>query len=185
MRMERDKKEFCGRWYERIGQYSRLIAIGGVGVLLMLIGPMLEEDADRQEPDAMATPQVATLPEELWESKLTQILSEIDGAGKVEVVVRMGAEEIVYEKNGTTEKRLAADGKNGVTDEKVTQEIAMRRENGVESPIVRRTIPPAILGIVVVADGGADSSVRLNIRKAVCAVTGIATHRISVLPRRR
>ena len=179
--MERDKKEIGRRWYERIGQYHRLIAIGGVGVLLMLIGPMLEEDADRQEPDAMDPPQVATLPAELWESKLTQILSEIDGAGKVEVVVRMGAEEIVYEKNGTTEKRLAADA----TDEKVTQELAIRRENGVESPIVRRTIPPAILGIVVVADGGADSSVRLNIRKAVCATTGIATHRISVLPRRR
>lgn len=186
MRMERDKgKVVCGRWYERLGQYPRLIAIGGIGVLLMLIGPMLEGDADRQEPDAIATQPVAVMPAEVWENKLTQILSEIDGAGKVEVAVRMGAEEVVYEKNGTTETRSADDGKNKTTDEKVTQELAMRRENGVESPIVRRTITPAIVGVVVVADGGADSMVRLNIRKAVCAATGVAAHRISVLSRRR
>lgn len=184
--MERDKEKVdCGRWYERLGQYPRLIAIGGIGICLMLVGQMLEGNEEKQEADVVATPQVATIPTELWENKLAQILSKMDGVGEVDVTVRMGAEEVIYEKNGTTEKRTVTDGKNITSDEKVVQEVAMRRENGVESPIVRRTTPPAILGVVVVADGGADSVVRSNIQKAVCATTGIAVHRISVLARRR
>ena len=126
--------------------------------------------------------------EKVWEEKLEKILSSIDGAGNVEVAVQIDEEKrIEHEKNRTHEKRTVTEGQSGAEtiEEKITEELPMRRENGVESPIARRTLRPAIKGVLVVAEGGASSAVREDIRDAVETATGVAPYRIKVLAKKR
>lgn len=170
-------------------RYPRLVAIGGLGLALMLCAPLLEEETtiSPSKDDTYAV-EVRHSDEKVWEEKLEKILSSIDGAGAVDVIVQIDEEKrIEHEKNRIHERRTVTEGQTGAEtiEEKITEELPMRRENGVESPIARRTLRPAIKGVLVVAEGGASSAVREDIRDAVETATGVAAYRIKVLAKKR
>ncbi len=48
-------------------------------------------------------------------------------------------------------------------------------------PYVSKELSPQIEGVVVIAEGGADSVVKQNITEAVQALFGIDTHKIRVM----
>ena len=50
------------------------------------------------------------------------------------------------------------------------------------TPVEEKRIYPAFSGAIVVSDGAGKSSVELMIIRAVAAVTGLPTDKISVLP---
>ncbi len=176
------------RWRELV-RYPRLMAVGGLGLALMLGAPLMEEEqAIPRSNDTAYIAEIKHSDEKAWEEKLEKILSSIDGAGAVDVIVQIDEEKrIEHEKNRTHEKRTVTEGQNGAEtiEEKITEELPMRRENGVESPIARRTLKPIIKGVLVVAEGGTSSTVREDIRDAVETATGVASYRIKVLAKKR
>lgn len=96
------------------------------------------------------------------EERLEEILSEIDGAGQVSVM-------ITYE--STMEKDIAYDGDN---DRAVT--------SGGDV-MVKREIYPKVKGVIVIADGADTPSVKQAIKEAVTAVTGAGANRVCVFSR--
>lgn len=96
------------------------------------------------------------------EERLSGILSQIDGAGRVSVMIS-------YE--STMEKEIAYDG---------DMERAVTSGGDV---VVRREIYPGVKGVIVIADGAAEPSVRNAIKEAVIAVTGAAANHICVYSR--
>lgn len=93
------------------------------------------------------------------EERLSEILSEIDGAGNVSVMISYVS---------TMEKDLAYDGE---------------RERIVTSGgdvVVKREVYPEVKGVIVIADGAGDPSVRQTIKEAVTAVTGAAANHVCV-----
>ncbi|MGN1116323.1 MAG: hypothetical protein ACI4TH_07140 [Candidatus Ornithomonoglobus sp.] len=93
------------------------------------------------------------------EERLSEILSEIDGAGHVSVMISYVS---------TMEKDLAYDGE---------------RERIVTSGgdvVVKREVYPEVKGVIVIADGAGDPSVRQTIKEAVTAVTGAAANHVCV-----
>ncbi len=184
----RDIRQVLHRCGELV-RYPKLMAVGGLGLALMLGAPLMEEEKMAiPNSDSTYAVEVRRSDEKVWEEKLEKILSSIDGAGKVEVAVQIDEEKrIEHEKNRTHEKRTVTEGENGAEtiEEKITEELPMRRENGVESPIARRTLRPAVKGVLVVAEGGASSAVREDIRDAVETATGVAPYRIKVLAKKR
>lgn len=183
-----DIRQMWHRWRD-IVRYPRLMAVGGLGLALMLGAPLLEEEKTMPpHHDTAYTAEVRRSDEKAWEEKLEKILSSIDGAGAVDVIVQIEEEKrIEHEKNRTHEKRTVTEGKNGAStvEEKITEELPMRRENGAESPIAKRTLRPTIKGVLVVAEGGNRSTVREDIRDAVETATGVASYRIKVLAKKR
>ena len=183
-----DSRQIWHRCREVV-RYPRLVAIGGLGLALMLGAPLLEEEKTVSPNDGHTyTVETRHSDEKVWEEKLEKILSSIDGAGTVDVIVQIEEEKrIEHEKNRIHEKRTVTDGPNGgeTIEEKITEELPMRRENGVESPIARRTLRPAVKGVLVVAEGGTSSAVREDIRDAVETATGVASYRIKVLTKKR
>lgn len=184
-----DIRRVWQKWCASIGRYPRLAAVGGLGLALMLGAPMLDAD-ETEKPTADAPPAMGGTPTEeaMWEEKLKRILSAIDGAGEVEVAIQIEEEKrIEHEKNRTQESRSVTDGSGGyvTVEEKVTEELPMRRENGAEIPVIARTLRPAIKGVLVVAEGGASSVVRANIREAVETATGVPAYRVKVLAKKR
>lgn len=96
------------------------------------------------------------------EERLSEILSQIEGAGEVSVMIS-------YE--STMEKDIAYDGE---------------RERAVTSGgdvMVKREIYPRVKGVVVISDGGEVPAVKQKIKEAVIAVTGAGANRVCVYGR--
>lgn len=116
------------------------------------------------------------------EKRLSEALAEINGAGRVSVIVSM---------DDSGEKVLATDNKNKTehqTEEKSVFKSSESEENTVmtgqgtgQQPFVVKEKKPNPTGIVVIAEGAGDESVRYELFEAVKALYGISPHRIKVV----
>ena len=102
---------------------------------------------------------------------LEQILGQIEGVGKVKVMLTQSAGEITIYQEDTDHSA------DTVREDTVLVTGESRQEMG----LVRQVIPPKYQGAVVVCQGGDRAAVRLAIVDAVAAVTGLTSDRITVL----
>lgn len=142
------------------------------GVLVFLLGLVLMAIPGREkqmQQQAAAPPQ--TVPGESMEEALEALLSQIHGAGRVEVLLSVAnGRETVYQtdEDGSTDT---------VRRDTVTVTDGARNQTG----LVRQVNPPGYRGAVVVCQGGDSAAVCLAIIDAVSKVTGLSADRISVL----
>ena len=136
-------------------------------VLLLGIALMLIPENEEQE---ITTVQTETVNDsQALETRLEDVLSQINGAGQVRVVLTtISQEEMIYQTDQDGE------GKRVTT---VTVSDGQRNETG----LVRQVISPKYRGAVVVCQGADDPVVRLAIVEAVSNATGLGSDRISVL----
>lgn len=149
------------------GKYKYPILIGLVGLGLMLL-------PEAGEPEPAPPPAEITVQITL-EERLEAILSQIQGAGQVQVLLTEDAgRETRYQTDSTSE----SDGSGSRrSDDTVLVEDASRAEYA----LVRQTLEPTYRGAVVLSQGADNPTVRLAIVEAVRCVTGLGADRISVL----
>lgn len=121
------------------------------------------------------------------QSNLERILSNIDGVGKVSVLLTYSeSSELVplYDetKSETTIEEADTSGGKRTTTDTNTQKSAIMQENssGEKSIITQKTVSPKIEGAIITAEGGENANVKTQIIQAVEAATGLATHKIQV-----
>lgn len=149
------------------------LLFGAMGVLLLLIptGKKAEGGTDdmKDVPDAPAY----SLPQ--TEQQLESILSEIDGAGRVRVMLTLsGSEERVYQQD---EKR--SDSDSGSSREAVT--VFQSAGSAEKTPVVTVTRYPVYKGALIVCDGAESAAIRLSIVEAVSSLTGLGSDKITVI----
>ncbi len=98
------------------------------------------------------------------EEKLKLILEKIDGVGAVEVM-------LIYETS--EEKIILKDGE---------ETVLITTEEKEELPYVLKTKTALVSGAVIVAEGGGNGEIAVNISNAVEALFGVPKHKIIVLP---
>lgn len=127
--------------------------------------------------------------EKCMEEKLSEILSKIDGAGDVDVMISYVNE---VEKIPMTDKKITttivnekdSNGGERKTEETSTEEsIIFEEKTSVKSPVIKQSILPEIVGVIIVADGAKSLIVKENLIKAVEATVNVPSHRIQVFPR--
>lgn len=102
---------------------------------------------------------------------LAQILSQLDGAGEVRVLLTHAAgETTVYQ----TDDDAGSDTRRSETV------ILSDSERG-ESGLIRQVNPPVYQGAVILCQGADSAAVRLSIVEAVANATGLTADKISVL----
>ena len=106
---------------------------------------------------------------DVQEERLEKILSDIDGAGAVSVM-------ITYENTG--EKNIAYEKRRNDTsyDEKAVMA-------GGEPMVINET-NPTVKGVIVTADGADNISVKRALTEAVSAVLDVDAHRICIYKRK-
>lgn len=120
------------------------------------------------------------------EQKLEDILSKIDGVGKVSVLITYSqSSEVIAMYNETskssfTEEEDSEGGKRKIDETDSTKEIIYTEENGVNVPVTQKVINPVIEGAIITAVGANNATIKTNIIQAVEAVTGLPTHKIQV-----
>lgn len=170
---EKIKKSLSGTNY--------VVILGFVGVLLLSLGEIFPENKTTN-----TTKYSVEDYKNETEQQLEAILSSIDGAGDVKVMLTLeSGEEKIY----VHQEKTSADGQS-TTKENNRQnsyrnsyenEIVMIEENNQKQALVEKVIQPVVKGVVVVCSGAEDVSVVSDITNAVCVALNITSNRVCVI----
>ena len=143
------------------------------------------EELGRGEDDSEWLGEEETL---ALERRLEGILSEMEGVGKVRVMVTLASsKEKVIEKDSPASRSNVReeDSAGGSRD---TQQVDadestvyIKTEKGEQIPYVVKEVSPVVEGVSVVAQGGGDALVQKNITEVIQALFGIEVHKIKVV----
>jgi len=121
------------------------------------------------------------------EEKLEGVLEEMEGVGKVKVMITLSdngqsiVEKDTVDVSNTVKETDSSGGSRDTFSREFTAEtVQVENENGTY-PYVGKEILPTIEGIVVVAEGGGNAMVVSQISKAAMALFPIEAHKIIVV----
>ena len=124
------------------------------------------------------------------EERLERILSQIDGAGQVQVMItwKSDGEKVVEKDRKSNEENVSEQDSQGgsrTTSSHDIQETTVYNSgsstSGVQEPYVSKELSPQAQGVIVIAPGGDDAVVVKNITEAVQALFEIDTHKIRIM----
>ena len=143
-----------------IGKYKFVVLILLVGICLMLIPSVKNEET-------VITEEV-TIEKTSLDEELEQILSNIKGAGRVQVMLTVASgEQIIYQTDIPATDRLDT--------------VIITGEDRVQDGLIQQILSPTYRGAIVLCQGADSASVCLAIKDAVSKVTGLDSSQISVL----
>lgn len=107
--------------------------------------------------------------------ELEKILSSVEGAGRVKVLVN-------YNQSG--EKILAYDMESNINEKESGKENNSKSEvvyDGNKMPVILKEYMPKVEGVIIVAQGGNIDNVKKQLIAGTVALLGIDEHKIEVL----
>lgn len=125
-----------------------------------------------------------------YETELKAALEQISGVGKVQVIVNLEATESkVYEKNTVIQNQTTTEtdpngGERQIDDLSKEEKLVVIRDGEKEVPLVSETKKPPIRGVLVIAEGAKNVSIKSMIYDAVTRVLDVPMHRVSVQPKK-
>ncbi len=163
--------------------FGSVIALAVLLYALSLVGEKKDADAGGQTAVTASDDYAGET-----ERRLTQVLSSIRGAGKVEVMItyETGKEIVAAMRSNTnTNASESSDGDHVSTTTQTTESTqpATIGKNGADEPLILMEKNPTVRGVVVVAEGAADVRVKLDLLRAVQAALDIPLSRIEVFER--
>ncbi|OAT86536.1 hypothetical protein [Desulfotomaculum copahuensis] len=180
-----------------------LAGLAALGVVLLLLGNTGHHDPAGKAPGTGgAAPAPVTQKvqpsvsgdssmgreEVALEDKLQQVLSQVAGAGRVDVTVRLASSQSEdYAVNAsttrkTTQEKDQSGGTRVTTENTDTGQMVLLRENQGDTPVVRQEQAARIAGVLVVAAGAQDPQVKARLFEAVRVALGVEPQKILVLP---
>lgn len=121
------------------------------------------------------------------EKRLTEVLSQMEGVGKVKVMITLKtSRELVVEKDqtGTRSATNESDYQGGtrvITDTDTAESTVYSTDGSVSRPYVAKTYAPEIEGVLVVAQGAGKGTVNRTIVEIVGALFGVEAHKVAVV----
>ncbi len=158
-------------------KYPALILL--IGLLLVLI------PSKKPTPQAPAHTETETsAPSEddycrAVERQLARILSQIDGAGRVEVMLTLKAGQTVhYQTDFENSNQRNGESVNGSARQST---VILQRGSAYDEAAVVNTEYPSFLGALIVSEGAGDPAVRLALSAAVSSLLGLGADKITVV----
>lgn len=149
-----------------LGKYKYVLLILCIGLVFILIPTGSEKRT------APTTSSQACEINYISQADLAAILSKIEGAGRVEVMLSL---ETSSEKDYQLNRDESISASQRITTVTVTD--AQRNEAG----LVSKTNAPVYRGAIVVCDGADNPEVHLSVVDAVSNITGLRSNQISVV----
>ena len=150
-------REKTSRWIMKYKYFALILLVG--------IGLMLIPGSKKEQTQITSIPQVQ---EETLDKELEAILSNIKGAGRVQVMLTVASgEQVIYQTDSSSADRQDT--------------VIINGENRVQDGLVQQIISPTYRGAIVLCQGADSANVCLAIKEAVSKVTGLDSSKISVL----
>ncbi len=140
-------------------RYVLVMLVAGLVLLLLPTGEG-EEIGTMTQPSSVDTQSVEEL-----EERLSQMLSQISGAGETQVILTVADDG---------ERILAQDEKDGSSSHVILS------DGGEEAVVTLQTATPSFRGAMVLCQGGNNPQVQLSITTAIAALTGLSSNKIAI-----
>ncbi|MEF3301935.1 stage III sporulation protein AG [Paenibacillus sp. GYB003] len=192
---------------KRVNTFRWLMLLGLLGVAFMILGsflhviPVGQPDGQGGAPSPPAQQTFASKDpndkagfreyEHAYEDAIKAILQKVVAVGDVEVLVTIDStEETIVQSNSKETQQITNEkDQNGstrhITEISRSGEVVLYEASGGQTPLVLKKIKPRIRGVVVVAKGAENMTVKQMIAEAVGRGLDVPAHRISVLPRKQ
>lgn len=148
-------------------------------VLLVLSGFSDEKRSSQPENTQTASAELSAEYIKDKQRELEALLSTIDGAGEVKVMLTLDS---FYEKDYSKEllSKNEESGEDKQKSEYTESVVTLKNGSNSELALVAKIYEPQIRGVAVTAQGGGSAAVKRAITDTVCAVFGISSTRVSV-----
>ena len=116
------------------------------------------------------------------EDRLKRVLSKVDGVGDVDVIINYEstAERVpAFSEDRQVSKSDSQDTSSETTSEK--SDIATVQGNGASEALIVKENQPEVRGVIVVAQGAEDISVRMNLLNAVTTLLNVSADKVEIL----
>ncbi|MDQ0046304.1 stage III sporulation protein AG [Paenibacillus polymyxa] len=193
---------------KRFNSFRWLLILGLIGVAIMLFNSFVNvkkvdpENVGREPPGVMTNePTLETTTgeessfagiEKVFEDNMKQMLEQIVGVGTVDVMVTVDStEEVIVQRNvkDMQEENNETDANGGqrhTTQYTRDGEIVTYESSGGQhTPIVTKKVKPQVRGVLVVAMGAENPTVKQLIVDAVQKGLNVPSYKISVVPRKQ
>ncbi len=184
---------------------AKLIAVFVLGVTLMLLSHFfaVQRDAataaDQMKPTSEQVspsidqstgdePRKSSL-EKSYEAELKNALELMSGVNNVTVMVKLSSsEKKVYEKNNSITKKQTEEtdkdnGKRNIEEETSDNKVVVIDDGNQNIPLVIQTDMPEVTGVLIVADGVDNITIKSKVIEAVTKVLDVPSHRVAVMAR--
>ena len=166
------------------------------GILLVVIAIPTDGGKKKAPPDSggdpaeelkTATGQEPDSYEKRQEERLEEALEKVEGVGEVEVMITLKSSwEKIVEKDRpsssqTVEEADAGGGTRQTQEVSRSETTVYREESGERTPYVVKELEPEVEGVIVIARGGGNASVKQNILEAVQALFPVEAHKIKIM----
>lgn len=162
-----DGNELRKKITEVFQKYRYALLILAAGIILMLLPTTGPEASSQPQPEQI---QSQVLSED-FETKLSRILSQMEGAGKV----------VVFLSQASGEKTLYQTDEDFTSGDVRRETVLVTGADRAQEGLVLQINPPVYQGAVVLCQGADNAAVRLSITQAVANATGLGANQISVL----
>lgn len=118
------------------------------------------------------------------EQELENIVSQIDGAGSVKILITMDSttEDIYAVDRNTSESTSVTDSETTAAQRSEGNSyVIVKGKDGSEQTVLKTQRMPEIRGVLVVCDGGGSNVVREKVTAAVAGALGIARGKVVVV----
>ena len=137
------------------------------------------------------TPMVTNTYEEITKRELINTLSDIDGVGKISVMIYFegGSQSIpamnVNDTNRKTQEKDTTGGQRVTTENTKNASVVIVNEGGESKPFVVRQFNPSIGGVIVVAEGADNAVIKERLFIAVRSVLNLSSNKVSIMPMKK
>ena len=165
--------------FAKIKSVKNIEIIIGLVIIEVMIIIYSNVSAAKEKTDA-ASGGEATLTNNL-ETRLADILGEIEGAGEVKVMITYAGtgDKITAETTNTHTTTT-----NGSTSSTTTTTTTSSPVLSGSDVVILQAKMPEIKGVIVVAEGASDMKVKLKLMQATATVLGINANSIQIFTRR-
>ena len=166
-----DIKQWINKITVIFKKYRYALIVLLIGLVLMAVPGITTGGNVRSEDiENVKIPTIQSL-----EHKLSSLLSKVEGAGDVEVILTIAAgEEIIYQTN-------IDQGNSDTSSNNHINTVTVTDSDRNQSGLIKQVKTEIYQGAIVVCEGANNPSVRLAIVDAVSRVTGLGANCISVL----
>lgn len=143
-----------------------------LGILLLAAGRSFSDSKEEELPQTVAATETA---DRATERRMAEILSKIQGAGQVDVMLTYRqTEEKTIAHNETREE-------NGETLRTEQTAILLEDGDGATQPLVLTEMGPVVEGVVIAAQGADSPAVAAALNQAAQALLDVPAHKVAVL----
>lgn len=185
----------------QLKKLTTLIALAGLGVASIFVAGIFDQnsanapvpptnDVSVTNNGSEETSSSINQEEKQLENQIKSLLGQIDGVGQVAVKVRLkGTALTKVAMNESVNKKnieeAATDGGTRKTAETTenNQVVMVNGKVSGEAPVVVETVRPDIQGVVVVAEGAVDETVRVMLTRTVQTLLELPANKVTVLPK--